>query len=100
LTNITQTHLEAALIDQSAAGAFHDKTYCFVSVGAEGGGWQLGVAVANEPGYHPIAKFFRTHDEAEEWATGLNRHIGRSVGEAFEIIGSTMGGRRVFEVSR
>jgi predicted molibdopterin-dependent oxidoreductase YjgC len=94
MTDITTTHLEAAFIDQNVAGAFPGKRYAFVAVVAPGG-WQLGVAVANEQGYNPISgKTFKAHYEAKEWADGLNKHIGLDVEDALEIIGSTMGGAR------
>jgi hypothetical protein len=94
MTDITSNHLEAALIDQSVAGQLFDKRYAFVAVYGEG--WQLGVAVANESGYNPIAgKTFKNQDEAEQWANGLNDHIGLDKLAALQIIGSTMGGNRV-----
>jgi hypothetical protein len=95
MADITQTHLEAALIDQSVAGAFPYKPYAFTAV-IGGGGWQLGVAVANEAGYNPIpGKTFENQSEAKEWADGLNKHIGRDEDSVLSIVGSTMGGRRV-----
>jgi hypothetical protein len=95
MSDLTQTHLEAAIIDQSAAGAFPGKLYAFVAV-IGGGGWQLGVAVANEPGYNPIpGKTFKTQAEAKEWADGLNKHIGRDADTVMAIVCSSMGGRRV-----
>lgn len=93
--DITSTHLEAAIIDQSAAGAFPDKLYAFTAVIADGG-WQLGVAVANEQGYNPIpGKTFKDRGEAKQWADGLNQHIGRDDETVMAIICSSMGGRRV-----
>jgi len=95
MTDITNTNLEAALIDQSAAGAFPDKLYAFIAV-IGGGGWQLGVAVANERGYNPIpGKTFEDQSEAKLWADGLNQHIGRDAESVTAIIISSMGGRRV-----
>lgn len=95
MADITSTHLEAALIDQSAAGAFPGKLYAFTAV-IGGGGWQLGVAVANENGYNPIpGKTFKNQAEAKQWADGLNKHIGRDEDSVLAIICSTMGGRRV-----
>jgi hypothetical protein len=95
MTDITNTYLEAAFIDQNVAGAFHDKVYAFVAVVAAKD-YQLGVAVANEPGYNPIAgKKFDRYDEAKQWANELNDHIGLSRDAALDIIGSTMGGSRV-----
>lgn len=94
MTDITNTHLEAAIIDQKVAGEFEGKQYAFVTAIAHGG-WQLGVAVANEPGYNPInGKVFKTQAEAKEWAARLNAHIGRSEDSALAIITSTMGGNR------
>jgi len=95
MTDITNTHLEAAFIDQSAAGAFPGKLYAFTAVVAKGG-WQLGVAVANEPGYNPIpGKTFKDQAEAKHWAEGLNKHIGRDPDTVMAIVCSSMGGRRV-----
>jgi hypothetical protein len=94
MSDITNRHLEAAIIDQKVAGEFAGKTYAFVAVIDEG--YKLGVAVKNETGYNPISgKTFRTHDEAKQWADGLNEHIGLSKDEALNIVGSTMfgGGR-------
>ena len=95
MTDITDSHLEAALINQSAAGAFPGQLYAFVAV-IGGNAWQLGVAVANEQGYHPIpGKTFDSQSEAKLWAEGLNRHIGRDDDSVMAIIASSMGGRRV-----
>jgi hypothetical protein len=95
MTDITNTHLEAAIIDQHVAGSFADKVYAFTVVIGDGG-WQLGVAVANESGYHPISgKTFKGRAEADEWADRLNAHIGRDKLAALHIVGSTMGGNRV-----
>ena len=83
MSDITNRHLEAAILDQKVAGAFAGKTYAFV-------------AVKDETGYNPISgKTFHTHDEAKQWADGLNEHIGLSKAEALNIVGSTMfgGGR-------
>jgi hypothetical protein len=92
MTDITSKSLEAALLDQSVAGAFFDKTYAYNAV--YNNGWQLGVAVANERGYHPIAgKTFEDQAEAKEWADGLNAHIGLTKDAIARIIISTMGGR-------
>ena len=99
MPDITNLFLEAAFIDQNAAGAFPGKRYAFVAV-IGGGAWQLGVAVANEKGYNPIpGKTFDTQAEAKEWAAGLNQHIGLSDDDRIAIICSTMGGRRVVEVA-
>ena len=92
--DITNTHLEAAIIDQKVAGEFAGKVYAFVAVTCKDG-YQLGVAVANEAGYNPIqGKTFDRYEEAKRWASELNKHIGLGE-EAFDIIGSTMRGPRV-----
>jgi hypothetical protein len=58
----------------------------------------LGVAVANEYGYHPVAgKTFRYRHDASEWADGLNEHIGLLKDEVWEIMCSSMRGRRISE---
>lgn len=92
--DITTENLEAAILDQQAAGMFHDKVYCFTRVYHEGA-WRIGVAVANEDGYHPVPKKFTTEAEARDWAERLNKHIGVEDDHAVDIIASTMGGRRV-----
>jgi hypothetical protein len=93
LTDLTN-NLEAAIIDQKVAGEFAGKVYAFVAVVNKG--YQLGVAVANEAGYNPLmGKTFDRYDEAKQWATALNEHIGLSADEALDIIGSTMRGPRV-----
>jgi len=94
MTDITTTHLEAAIIDQKVAGEFAGKVYAFVAVINDG--YRLGIAVANESGYSPLhGKTFDHYDEAKRWATALNQHIGLSQDAALDIIGSTMRGPRV-----
>jgi hypothetical protein len=89
VTDITNQHLEAALIDQSVAGAFNGKLYAFVAVSSNGYG--LGVAVFEEQGYNPVGgKSFTTYGEAKEWADGLNAHMGLSKKAALDIVSSTM----------
>ena len=98
MTDITNTHLEAAILDQKVAGEFQGKVYAFVGVINDG--YQLGVAVANEQGYSPIeGKKFDSYDEAKQWAKELNEHIGLSYDAALDIIGSTMFGPRVVVAS-
>jgi hypothetical protein len=95
MTDITNTNLEAAIIDQTVAGAFPDTTYAFVAV-YEDAAWRLGVAIANERGYNPVGgKTFEREAEAREWADGLNEHIGLSADRAALIVISTMGGRQL-----
>jgi hypothetical protein len=90
MQDITSTNLEAAIIDQKVAGAFRGKAYAFVAVTTEDG-YQLGVAVEDEPGYSPIdGKTFSEHAEAKQWASGLNRHIGLSPERTVAIVMTTM----------
>lgn len=91
MTDITNTHLEAAILDQVVAGTFGGVDYAFTVVIGDGG-FALAVAIANEPGYYPTNKTFETEAEAYEWADGLNTHIGLTATEAARIIVSTMGG--------
>lgn len=99
MSDITTRFLEAAIIDQTVAGTFHGKSYAFVGVMNEG--YQLGVAVANESGYNPVAgKKFDSYGEAMQWASELNAHIGLTREAVLDIVGSTMGGARVAVVSR
>lgn len=88
--SITSKYLEAAIIDQVAAGAFPGKAYAFTAVHENG--WKLGVAVANEQGYHPFKHPFKSQEEAQEWAKGLNEHIGLDERRATRIVCSTMFG--------
>lgn len=58
----------------------------------------LGVAIANERGYHPVSlgwARFDTMDAAQDCADEINAHLhGDNQLEALKIIASTMGGRR------
>jgi hypothetical protein len=57
----------------------------------------LGVAVANERGYHPVPlgwARFTTLDAAQDCADLLNQHLHGDPMKAFRIIASTMGGLR------
>jgi len=91
--DITSKYLEAALLDQKVAGMMGRKDYAFVAQHGDGC-WVLGVAVANEPGYYPLAgKTFPSEKSASVWADGLNRHIGVDDDTALRIVVSTMGGR-------
>jgi len=97
MPDFTNGNLEAALLDQKVAGMYSGKTYCFVAVVAKGG-WQLGVAAANERGYTPIrGKTFDNEKEARAWAQGLNEHIGHTDDEAVRIVVSTMGGKAYYK---
>ena len=90
--DITSRYLEAAILDQKVAGMFDGKRYAFVTVIGDDG-WQLGVAVEDEPGYSPITgKTFADRAEAQEWASGLNQHIGLHPAVAQNIVISTMRG--------
>jgi hypothetical protein len=92
MTDITNTHLEAAILDQKVAGEFHGKVYAFVATVSKAG-YCLGVAVKDEQGYNPIeGKVFTTYGEAHRWAYELNGHIGLSPREALDIIITTMRG--------
>jgi hypothetical protein len=89
MTDITNTHLEAAIIDQKVAGEFAGKVYAFVGVINDG--YQIGVAVTNEQGYSPISgKTFERYEEAKQWADSLNEHIGLSKEEVLDIVTTTM----------
>ena len=93
MSDITSTHLEAAIIDQLVAGRFHYAPYAFVAVLTGNSDWRLGVAVANESGYNAIiGRRFADKAEADRWADGLNRHIGVHGEEWLRIIASTIDG--------
>lgn len=75
--------------------------FCFVPAlhNHEGGdGPGLGAAIANEPGYYPVPKFYYSADsfaDAEVRAEELNRDLLKLTKErALEIQISTMGGKR------
>lgn len=93
---ITSRYLEAALIDQFVAGRFAEQFYAYNSVYSDQGKWILGIMVANEAGYSPLAgKTFNNEAEANTWARELNKHIGRSDSDVIDILVSTMGGRSI-----
>ena len=76
---------------QDINDAFEGKLYAFIPVIKDGYG--LGVAVANEYGYTPVAKFFYTAEsmkQAQKDAMALNEAIGRSKESAFDIMFSSM----------
>jgi hypothetical protein len=59
------------------------------------GGFGLGIAVENEPGYYPVREFppgsFKTWDEAGEKANALNTEkFGLSHEDAWRITASSM----------
>jgi hypothetical protein len=88
--DFTTTNLEAAILDQKVAGTFPGKRYAFHYV-ARKGSWRLGVAVKDEPGYHPIDGLqFDSLHIAKRWANGLNEHIGLTRDAALDIVASTM----------
>lgn len=64
----------------------------------DGIGGALGVAVANESGYHPVPLGWARYaslDAASAHADALNESaLGLDAETAFRIIASTMGGRR------
>jgi hypothetical protein len=96
MSDFTSMYLEAAILDQVVAGEFVGKDYAFVAVYSDGIP-ALGIAVANEPGYHPTTKKLHSYDEANKWADELNAHIGLSKDRASELIISTMGGRAYYK---
>lgn len=61
------------------------------------GHFGLGVAVANERGYHPVTgrwAIYETYDEATDDADRANKLLGLSDDEVIGITVSTMGGQR------
>ncbi len=68
------------------------KVWAFVPVLGERHEAALGIAVANEPGYHPLPEFWAhgSYDEMSEHADELNAAEGKSVEESMRIICSTM----------
>jgi hypothetical protein len=93
MTDITNTNLHAALIDQYVAGVMGKKRYAFtpVYVDDNSGAWGIGIAVENEQGYHPLAGLdFARREDAERYADGLNEHIGLTEAQAINIVVTTM----------
>ncbi len=94
MTDITNTDLAAALLDQKVAGLMGNRRYAYVAV-YQDAGWRLGLAVENEAGYNPIeGKEFATQKEAEFFADSMNEHLGLSRDEAVHIQVTTMRGSR------
>jgi hypothetical protein len=81
---------ESGILDLCAG-----KVYAFVAVLAPGRGetYQLGIAVANEAGYHPVPLHWAHADTMEEMqaeATRLNAEMGLDEGRAALIVASSM----------
>ena len=84
-------------LEHDYEGRFKDKLWCYAAVilhdTIEDDRWGLGIAVADEPGYHPISGLYAhasTFEEAMDHADDLNleRSIPRMQGAM--IIASTM----------
>jgi len=94
MTDPTNRSLEAALLDQKVAGMFHGKQFAYVPIHRdEGKAWGIGIAVANERGYHAVdgGLFqYESRVEADVFCDGMNRHIGLSQQQALMIIASSM----------
>lgn len=87
----TQQSLEAAILDQKIAGQMGDQPYAYVAVYTEGTKFGLGIAVEDQQGYSPITGIdFDSHDQAHNFADGMNRHIGLDGTRAAQIICSSM----------
>lgn len=74
------------------------KTWCFVAIADNGA--SLGIAVANEPGYHPISKTWcraDTYAEMDAHADKLNEEEGLDARAAFRIVTSTMAAQNILE---
>ena len=81
-------------LDSIVAG----KCWAFVPVLHRHGGFGLGVAVANEPGYYPIAHFWCHADsyaEASDHAAALNAAEGLNVEVAMRVVCSSMAAGRL-----
>lgn len=95
MADITSYNLNAALLDQQIAGAFAGKKYAFVAVVSDTSAktFGVGIAVKDEPGYHPIeSKIFQWDDyeEATAFCKQMNLHIGLDAVEVARIVTSTM----------
>ena len=80
------------------------KLWAYVSALTEHG-HGLGIAVANEPGYHPIPVFWALAEYGPDaskamgdHADELNAERGMDHDTAFRIIASTMGGRAFYKL--
>jgi len=100
MTDITNTNIVAAILDQKVAGFYAGKRYAYVSVidGVEGvHGWGIGVAVEDRQGYTPIeapGMPFKTEKAAKAFADGMNEHLRLSPRDVVEIVISTMRSER------
>lgn len=75
------------------AGLTAGKAWAFVAVLGQGNSYGLGVAIANEPGYHPIPLTWCHGDDWDEMsghADALNKVEGLGVEAAARIVCSTM----------
>lgn len=76
------------------------KVFAFVAVVGEHYPWRLGLAVANEQGYHPVPEFWAHGDsgtdmaEFQRHADELNEAMGINAEMAARIMASSMGGQR------
>jgi hypothetical protein len=91
----THQSLEAAILDQKVAGAFHDVKYAYVPVmRATGKPWGVGIAVENQHGYTPLDGIdcvqYDKRKEAEDFCLGMNQHIGLTTLEAARIVVTSM----------
>lgn len=76
------------------------KVYAFISVMSDHKAmpYGLGIAIANEPGYHAVPLTWAHSDSwatMSDYASELNREMSLSAIEEARIVCSTMGGRRV-----
>jgi hypothetical protein len=93
MQDITSRDLRAAILDQVIAGAMRGKRYAYTAVLNDLGAWIIGIAVLNEPGYHPAGESvfcWDNPDEARAFCDAMNRHIGLTDDEAMRIVVSSM----------
>jgi hypothetical protein len=70
-----------------------DKRMAYAVIWLDGSGWGIGVAVEDEPGYHPVAEYGPyTSGRAWKVVDGLNRRLGLDEKTAALIIASSMRG--------
>lgn len=69
------------------------KTWAYAAVPGEHNNWRLGIAIANEAGYHPVPEYWCHSDSLEEMsahADELNEELGLGGRRGAIIVASSM----------
>ena len=93
----TNNDLRLAILDQHIAGQFRKHPYAYAAVCLDEGGFGLGIAELDQPGFTPIpGGIFKadSYEAASDTAAGMNKHIGLEPWAAVKIVASSMTGIR------